>query len=48
MFSGVELKTVDEMAMEMMAVDVLGGVEVMTDRYGDDGCGCTGRGGGDD
>ena len=36
------------MAMAMMAVDVLRGVEVMTDGNGDDGCGCSGRGGGDD
>jgi len=30
------------MAMEMMAVDVLGGVEVMTDGNRDDGCRCDG------
>jgi len=33
---------VDVMAMEVMAVDVLGGVEVMTDGNGDDGYGCEG------
>ena len=30
----------DVMAMEIMAVDVLGGVEVMTDGNGEDGWGC--------
>lgn len=32
----------DVLATEIMAVDVLGGVEVMTDGNGDEGCGCDG------